>query len=432
MTKNVRRVAFVPKLPTALKVAAYARVSSGKDAMHRSLSAQVSHYSAYIQSHPGWEYVGVYADEAKTGTRDDRENFRRLLADCRAGRIDLVITKSISRFARNTVALLETVRELKELGVDVFFEEQNIHTLSTDGELMLTILASFAQAESLSVSENQKWRVRKNFREGKPWNGLLFGYRLIDGKFTVVPDEAEIVKRIFAEYLSGKGTELIAKELNADGMKTRRGYAWKSNSVAKTLRNFHYTGNLLLQKTYQENYLTKRKMENDGVFPKYVVEGSHEAIIDASVFDAVQREIERRAIVQRTIEAKAADRQNKPSNGHYPFTGLIVCAGCGKLYRRKTTKAGHVWICSTFNRMGKQACASKQIPEQRLIEMTADMDLTSIKRIVAESGNVVRFQFEDGTELVRHWADRSRKDAWTDEMKESARRKSSERNQNHG
>lgn len=249
MPKTVKRMAFAPKLPTLLKVAAYARVSSGKDAMHHSLSAQVSRYSEYIQSHPGWQYVGVYADEAKTGTRDSREQFQRLLADCRAGRIDLVITKSISRFARNTVTLLETVRELKELGVDVFFEEQNVHSLSTDGELMLTILASFAQAESLSASENQKWRIKKNFEEGKPWSNKLFGYCLVDGRFEVVPEEADIVRRIFAEYLSGRGTTAIANGLNADGFMTRRGFSWRPNVIAQTLRNYNYTGNLILQKT---------------------------------------------------------------------------------------------------------------------------------------------------------------------------------------
>lgn len=168
-----------PKIPTAKKkVAAYARVSSGKDAMLHSFSAQVSYYSSLIQAHNDWEYVGGYADEAITGTKENCKNFQRLLDDCRDGRIDLVITKSISRFARSTVTLLETVRELKLLGIDVYFEEQSIHTISADGELMLTILASYAQEESRSASENQKWRIKKNFEEGIPWDGTLLGYRL--------------------------------------------------------------------------------------------------------------------------------------------------------------------------------------------------------------------------------------------------------------
>ena len=199
----------VPALPRKTRVAAYGRVSSGKDAMIHSLSAQVSYYSEYIQHHPGWAYVGVYADEAISGTKDERGEFQRMLADCRAGKIDLILTKAISRFARNTVTLLETVRELKGLGVDVFFERENIHSVSGDGELMLTILASFAQEESLSTSENCKWRVRNDFKQGKPGNFRIFGYRQKKGVLIVQPKEAEIVRMIFRDYLGGMGRNLI-------------------------------------------------------------------------------------------------------------------------------------------------------------------------------------------------------------------------------
>ena len=182
MDRQINRVSFetVSKF-SRKRVAAYARVSSGKDGMLHSLAAQVSYFSALIQSNAEWEYCGVYSDEAITGTKETREGFQKLLTDCRDGKIDMVITKSISRFARNTVTLLEVVRELRKLNVDVFFEEQNIHSLSSDGELMLTLLASFAQEESLSVSENMKWRIRKNFEEGMPWNATMLGYRMKDG-----------------------------------------------------------------------------------------------------------------------------------------------------------------------------------------------------------------------------------------------------------
>ena len=166
-----RSASLVPAAPKLTWVATYASVSWGKDAMLHSLSAQVSYYNNLIQNHPGWIFCGIYADEAVTGTKDSRDQFQKLLAVCRAGKVDLVITKSISRFARNTVTLLQTVRELKNLGVDLFFEEQNIHSLSADGELFLTILTSYAQEESRSVSENQKWRVRDKFRNGIPWSG---------------------------------------------------------------------------------------------------------------------------------------------------------------------------------------------------------------------------------------------------------------------
>lgn len=207
----VERVQF-PNKPTVklLRTAAYARVSSGKGAMLHSLSAQVSYYNSLIQSNPEWLFCSVYADEALTGTKDNRENFQRLLSECRAGRIALIITKSISRFARNTVTLLETVRELKELAVDVYFEEQNIHSISPDGEFMLTLLGSYAQEESYSASENQKWRIRKDFEQGRLGSITILGYeRNSDGTLIIVPEEAEIVRMIFNDFLSGMGKNAI-------------------------------------------------------------------------------------------------------------------------------------------------------------------------------------------------------------------------------
>ena len=411
MTRKIEQVRFATDAPKRKRVAAYARVSSGKDAMLHSLSAQVSYYSDYIQKH-GWEYAGVYADEAITGTKDSRENFQRLLAECRKGTVQMVVTKSISRFARNTVTLLETVRELKALGVDVYFEEQNIHTMSADGELMLTILASYAQEESLSVSENMKWRIRRNFEEGKPWSGLILGYRFQNGQFVVVPEEAEIVKRIFREYLDGLGATAIMKGLNEDGILTRLGKPWRIEGVLKILRNYNYTGNLILQKTYRENHLTKRKLKNNGEKPQYHAVGTHEAIIDLATFEAVQEELARRS---EHYSGK------KPSTVTYPFTRLIVCANCGKHYKRKTTATGIVWICSTYNTHGKKACASKAIPESVLYELTADTPIGDLTAIRAEKDNTLIFCFKNGSQTVKRWQDRSRSESWTEDMKEKAR-----------
>ena len=413
MTRKIEQVRFAESAPKKKRVAAYARVSSGKDAMLHSLSAQVSYYSDYIQKH-GWEYAGVYADEALTGTKDNRENFQRLLGECRKGNVDMVITKSISRFARNTVTLLSTVRELKVLGVDVYFEEQNIHTASADGELMLTILASYAQEESLSVSENMKWRIRKNFENGKPWSGLILGYRFQNGQFVVVPEEAEVVRRIYREYLEGLGATAIMKGLNDDGILTRTGKPWRMGGVLKVLKNYNYTGNLLLQKTYSENHLTKRKMINNGERPQYHAVGTHEAIVELTTWEAVQEEIHRRA------EYYAPSKQAPNS---YPFTGLIRCSVCGKKYRRKTTVSGVIWICTTYNTHGKKACVSKAIPESVLYELTADMAISDLTAIQAENGNTLVFCFKDGTQAVKRWKDRSRAESWTEEMKEAARQK---------
>jgi len=402
-------------IPKLKRVAAYARVSSGKDAMLHSLSAQVSYYSELIQNHSGWQYVGVYADEALTGTKDNRENFQRLLADCRAGKVDMVITKSISRFARNTVTLLKTVRELKTMGVDVFFEEQNIHSLSADGELMLTVLASYAQEESLSASENQKWRVRQNFQNGRPWNTTMLGYRYEGGGLVVHPQEAELVKQIFDLYLQGKGLEAIVKEMNATGHTSRYGNEWTRSSISRILQNYSYTGNLLLQTTYRKDHLTKRKQQNNGELPKYHITDAHEAIIPLQLFNAVQEEMQRRA--------EKHTHKFTPKYT-YPFAGKIVCAKCGKIYRRKVKETGPVWICTTYNIQGKAACSSKAIPEP-VLETIADEvgGIGKITALQACDDNTVVLTLTNGEQIVKRWQDRSRRQSWTLEMREVARQR---------
>lgn len=398
MKKYVKTIApDTPKLEKPKRVAAYARVSCAKDAMLHSLSAQVSKYSEMIQSHPGWVYRGVYSDEGLSGTREDRPGLQRMLRDCREGKIDLIITKSISRFARNTVLFISTMRELRSLGVDVFFEEQNIHSLSSEGELMITLLAGFAQEEALSVSRNQKWRVNKNFTEGRPWNCTMLGYRSRGGVLETVPAEAEIVKRIFRLYLEGHGTQSIANILNGEGVSTRLGKRFSRAGLMKILKNYSYTGNLLLQKTYREDGIGSCKRVNNGELPKYHVERAHEAIVDPDTFEAAQKEIAKRRDICSTT--------GKPSKT-YPFTGLITCAYCGRHYHRKTTPYGFVWICGTYNNEGKTACPSKRIPEKILTEITADVDMSRVSGITADAGNRLLFRYTDGGTEQRVWKDR--------------------------
>ena len=339
--------------------------------------------------------------------------------------------RHISRFARNTVTLLQTVREFKALGVDIYFEEQNIHTLSSDGEMMLSILASYAQEESRSASENQKWRIKKNFEEGRPWNGTILGYRYIEGIYCIVPEEAEIIKSIFTDYLSGMGTSAIVKKLNAAGILTRKGNGWGHTAVVKILKDCTYTGNLLLQKTYRENHITKRVLVNNGELPMYCAEDSHDAIIGQEIFDAVQVEMTRRA-----------GKSNKTgrSKSTYPFTGKMVCSICGKNYLRKITNTGPVWICGTFNTLGKTVCASKRIPEDTLLKVTAEVLGTTdfdegafndrVVDIQACDNNTLVYRFKDGVEVERRWKDRSRSQSWTEEMKAEARQRALERSQN--
>ncbi len=431
MKNKVERVVF-PALsrPRVTKTAAYCRVSSEKDSMHHSLSAQVSYYNDLIQRTPGWEFAGIFSDEAKTGTKDSREGWQELLRKCRDGEIDMVITKSVSRFSRNTLDFLAAVRELKEAGVDVYFEEQRIHTMSGEGELMLTILASLAQEESRSCSENQKWRIRKEFQEGKPWNNRMLGYKKENGGLVIVPEEAEIVRWIFESYLSGKGFTAIANELNRNGTAKRTASKWHETAIEKILKNPAYAGCLLLQRTYRENHITKKTLVNTGELPKYRVEDSHEAIISKEMFDAVQAERERR---KRIFKGKK-NESCKPSL----FAHLIRCPYCGAFYRRKTTATGVVWICRTYNSVGKSACPlSKQIPEQTLLDMvcglletdnpTRELLESRIRQIEAFEGNLLRLTFTDGSAAEEIWRDRSRSESWTEEMKEAARKKTLER-----
>lgn len=425
MERIVERVdSHIPVQPRALRVCAYARVSSGKDAMLHSLSAQVSYYSNLIQNHSGWLYCGVYSDEAMTGTKSQRDDFQRMIEDCHKGKIDLVITKSISRFARNTVTLLQTVRELKSLGIDVYFEEQHIHTISADGELMMTILASYAQEESLSASENQKWRVRKAFENGDLINlRFLFGYSITADGIQINEKEATIVKEIFSRFNGGESMSSISRDLNARGYRGALGGEWCAERMRNTLSNEKYLGNALLQKRYRNNHIEKKLVANKGELPMYYAEETHEPIIDPATFEQAQERL--RKIAQQTANRK------KPSRS--AFSGLIHCGLCGNTYKRVTYRKKHYWNCTTFQAKGKSECAAKRIPEETLEVLTCevleegsincDMVRSKITAIRAEKNNLVVFYMDDGSEIVKRWADRSRAESWTPEMKEQARQR---------
>ena len=412
---TITRIKATPKPPERKRVAAYSRVSDGKDAMLHSLSAQVSYYSAMIQRNPEWIYAGTYADEALTGTKDSRPEFQRLLADCRAGQIGMIITKSVSRFARNTVDTLETVRELRHLGIDVFFEEQGINTLGAEGELLLTLLASYAQEESYSTSENCKWRIRKQFAEGLPTPCKVYGYTR---DYEIIPEEAAVVRGIFADYLSDMGVLAIQKKLLAGGEK------FSVNTLRQMLRNEKYRGDLLLQKTFVADHLTKKKLKNKGQLPMYLVENNHEAIIDAATFEAVQTEIDR-----RTAQHYAAP---PPAEG-YKFSGLIRCGICGAAYRHKIAGSApkykkSTWICGTYNTLGKAHCASQMIPEDILAAKTHEAGgFAGLREILVPGPNTLIFCYEDGRRVELTWAHTPRSQSWTPEMREAAKQKSKER-----
>lgn len=419
--RTVRSVSNkMAQIPRRKRVAAYCRVSSSKDMMLHSLSNQVSYYSDYIQKHIGWEYAGVYVDEGITGTKAERPRFQQMLEDCRAGKIDMIMTKSISRLARNTLTVLNTVRELKAMGVDVYFEEQNIHSMSGDGELMLTLLASFAQAESESVSENCKWRIKNGFENGiaSGWN-FMFGYR-IEKKNVVLHDkEAAIVRWIFRQYLTGMGPCEIARLMRYHKVKTMRGGIWTHKRVAEILKNEKYTGDMLLQKRFVSNPLTKVLRRNHGQLPQYYVENTHPAIISHEDFEKAQE-------IMRVRGQNNGPR--KEESPHYVFTRKIVCDNCGKRYRRKISRTENAWNCATYLDLGKACCHTKQIPEDKLMAAAAsvlglpefDQDVfeEQIEEIHVPAFNHLVFWFKDGRRVERIWEDRSRSESWTSEMRE--------------
>lgn len=418
----------IPAIAKRERVAAYARVSCGKDEMLHSLSAQVNYYSQYIQQNPAWEYAGVYVDEALTGTKDSRPEFQRMLTDCKAGKIDRILTKSLSRFARNTVTVLESVRMLKSLGIDVYFEEGNIHSLGADSELILTLLASFAQEESLSVSENQKWRIRKAFEQGEVmcWRFML-GYRIEHGKVEIDPDGAEIVRDIFHRAIAGETYGSICRRLNAQGKTGALGKPFRSAHIRDILTNEKYTGNALLQKTFVRDHLSKRQVANKGELPQYYATETHPAIIDEATFEAAQ------AIVRQHAERRRDCARPQRSE----FTTKIRCPICGQAYKRVTSNGTVGWNCSTYQDKGKRYCRGKKIPEAVLKALVADvLEIpcyeapemeAQIDHIEVPADNHLTFFLKNGHIEERIWKDRSRRESWTPEMKEKARQNAMKR-----
>ena len=402
-----------------LRVAAYARVSCDKDAMKHSLAAQISYYNEYIQRNPDWLFAGIYADEAYSGTKDDRPRFVQLIQDCKDGKVDRIITKSISRFARNTVTLLTTVRDLRRMGIGIYFEEQDIDTLTEAGELMITLLASQAQEESRATSENCKWRIRKMFEEGYTTNVRLTGYRVKDGLIELVPEEKEIVQRIFQMYLDGYGKQAIANTLFEEDAPTCLGGEWSATTVGSILRNEKYVGDLLLQKTYVADHITKVCKKNNGDLPQYFVQDNHEAIVSREMFEAVQAELVRRAA-----------RYTRPRGEFSELTSLVRCSICGKNYRRKTAAARILWVCSTYNMRGKKYCASNAIPETTLKEACsqalglqeydAETVENRIAQIEAQPRNMLLFHLKDGSTQEVKWSFPSRSESWTAEKRQKA------------
>ena len=398
--KNAKNITVIPatinpvtRLPKEAvqvrRVAAYARVSTDSEEQLTSYVAQVDYYTNYIRSRADWQLVEVYTDEGISATNTKhRDGFNRMVADALGGKIDLIVTKSVSRFARNTVDSLTTVRKLKDAGVEVYFEKENIWTLDSKGELLITIMSSLAQEESRSISENVTWGQRKRFADGKvsiPY-GQFLGYRKgADGLPEIVPEQAETVRLIYRLCIEGMSTNAIAQHLTERGIPTPSGkQIWQRSTVESILRNEKYKGAALLQKKFTVDFLQKKMKVNEGEVPQYYVEHSHAAIIDPEEWEKVQLELARRRHSPRRTQCNS------------PFAGKIICGDCGEIFGSKvwhsTSKYRRtIWRCNAKYEVG-DPCNTPHIYEDDLKAhfLTALGQLLADRTSLLEDGRLVR------------------------------------------
>lgn len=381
------------------KVAAYARVSTDSEEQFTSYEAQIDYYTKLIKANPQWEFVEVYTDEGITGTSTKRrEGFRRMIKDALEGKIDLIVTKSVSRFARNTVDSLVTIRELKEKGIEVFFQKENIYTLDSKGELLVTIMSSIAQEEARSISENVTWGQRKRFSDGKVNMAykVFLGYEKgPDGKPKIVEEEAKIVRLIYRLFLEGDTYQAIANKLMGLGIPSPAGKErWGASTVRSILINEKYKGDALLQKKFTVDFLQHKMKVNEGEVPQYYVENSHEAIINPSEWDAVQIEIERR------------QKFGKNYSGVSEFANKLICGDCGGFYGKKvwhsnTARRKEIWQCNQKFTKGKVKCETPTFSIEQIRKAFVDAfnQLSQFKENVIEDIRMMIALLSDRTEL---------------------------------
>ncbi len=353
-----------------IRVAAYCRVSTDSDEQETSYKAQVEHYTDFIKKNTDWEFAGIYADDGISGTNTKkREEFNRMIEDCMNGKIHRVITKSISRFARNTLDCLKYIRQLKDISVPVFFEKENIDSMDSKGEVLLTIMASLAQQESQSLSQNVKLGIQFRYQQGlvQVNHNRFLGYtKDEDKKLVIDPVEAEIVRRIYYEYLQGDSLIQIARKLEKDEILTAAGKSkWRPETLKKILQNEKYIGDALLQKTYTVDFLTKKRVKNTGIVPQYYVENNHEAIIPRDLYMQVQEEMVRRANLRSGETSKKRVYSSK-----YALSSIVCCSKCGDIYRRiqwnNRGKHSTVWRCCNRVEHGPEKCDAHTILESDL------------------------------------------------------------------
>ena len=376
---RVTKIEFEKPEPKKLRVAAYTRVSRDTDNLERSLETQTSYYTTLIKSNPEWAFAGIYTDDGITGTNtEDRKSFQKLIKDCEKGKIDIILTKSISRFARNTVDLINTIRHLSDLGVEVRFDREHINTERGKSEFLISILAAYAQMESASTSQNIRWSVERDYLQGKSHNHRCYGYRWNGKELIPQEDEAMVVRRIFLDCISGLSVKKIAKALNDEGI-THSGSTFSPEFVWTILHNERYKGDLLLQKYYSSDFPTLKLKKNHGERQTYYVEGDHEPIVTPETFDKAQ-------------EALKA--------GRYPFSRKIHCK-CGRNYvRYDKGKYGHVWRCPSSNMHGGVG-----INEKDMERLSDGLDYDYID---ANSLGTFTFHLKSGETIEKNYARRKK------------------------
>jgi len=389
-----------------LRVAAYCRVSTLLEEQEGSYTAQIAYYTDKINRNPNWILERIYADDGKSATRTEkRDDFNTMVERCMAGKIDLVLTKSVSRFARNTVDCLQTIRKLKEKNIGVLFEKEGVNTLEGTGELLITILSSQAQEESRNLSENTRWGLVRRFENGiiSVNHNKFLGYTKDDkGELVIVPEEAEIVRRIFRLYLEGASIQKIARELEADGIRTVTGNeTWNYGVIYQMIQNEKYMGDALLQKSYTVDFLTKKRVKNNGIVPQYYIEDNHEPIIPKELFYRVQEEVARRGSMHKPAVARKAKEENSKYSSKYALSEILICGECGHPYRRQTwSKNGRksaVWRCESRLKAGTKNCRNsptlKEVPLHEAI-------MKAVNRVVENQGEFVGAFRENVTRVI--------------------------------
>lgn len=405
MSQTERKVIIIPSKPEAaqrqtavkrqLRVAAYYRVSTEEEEQQSSYEAQCHYYTDKIMTNPDWTMAGIFADEGITGTSArKRPEFLRMIRLCRQKKIDLVLTKSISRFARNTVDCLDYVRALRTLGIAVIFEKENINTLESDSEMLITLLGAFAQAESESISANVRWGKRQAMREGKTiiqYNRLYAYEKGEDGKPKIIQEQADVVRSIYDQYLSGASLRMIKDRLEAEQIpNVTGGSQWTITAIRSILTNEKYCGDVLLQKTYISDCISRKVIRNTGQLPMYLVQNHHEGIVERKTFDAVQAEMARRSA------GKSPSKKNAPTGmtsyaSKYALSERLVCGECGTLYRRCTwSKQGRkriVWRCVSRLDYGTKYCHNSPTLDEEPLQKAI---LAAINSVMSQKSTLIR------------------------------------------